>query len=202
MTRSQKEDAVMADGILNKMKRVIGLEDGLVDIDDTGDSYDDDFFDDEDSLRTDRRYGTDSSDDYHIQRDIRNNDFEQPRIDPNSKVISMQSVSSSAAAKTQPLKLLVTEPQSFNDCPKLVNSLRTRKPVIINVEHLEREVARKIFDFLSGATYAIDGKVQKISENIFVFAPANVEVLTSDEDQVENHSGQSASYSKEPQWNW
>ena len=45
-----------------------------------------------------------------------------------------------------------------------------------NLENLETDVARKIFDFLSGATYALNGNVQKIANNIFLFAPANVDI--------------------------
>ena len=77
---------------------------------------------------------------------------------------------------TNSLKLILIEPKSFDECSKLVDSLKARKPVIINLEKLETEVARKIFDFLSGATYALDGKVQKIANNIFIFTPDNVSV--------------------------
>jgi len=72
--------------------------------------------------------------------------------------------------------MVVIEPTEFNDSPKLVDSLKARKPVIINLENLETDVARKIFDFLSGATYALNGNVQKIANNIFVFTPENVEI--------------------------
>ena len=77
---------------------------------------------------------------------------------------------------TNSLKLILIEPKSFDECSKLVDSLKSRKPIIINLEKLETEVARKIFDFLSGATYALDGKVQKIANNIFIFTPDNVSV--------------------------
>ncbi len=73
-------------------------------------------------------------------------------------------------------KLLLINPKTFQDCPKLVDSLKSRRPVIVNLEQLETEVARQIFDFLSGATYALSGNVQKISSNIFVFAPPNVDI--------------------------
>lgn len=74
------------------------------------------------------------------------------------------------------LKLVVTEPTGFEESPRLVDSLKAHKPVIINLENLETDVARKIFDFLSGATYALNGNVQKVANNIFIFAPENVDV--------------------------
>ena len=83
---------------------------------------------------------------------------------------------SNTARLTNQFKMLVIEPHSFDESPKLVDSLKARKPVIINLENLETDTARKIFDFLSGATYALNGNVQKVANNIFVFAPENVNV--------------------------
>ncbi len=77
------------------------------------------------------------------------------------------------------MKLVVIEPAGFDESPRLVDSLKDNKPVIINLEKLDSETARKIFDFLSGATYALNGNVQKIANNIFVFAPENVDISSS-----------------------
>ena len=85
---------------------------------------------------------------------------------------------------TNAFKLVLIEPRSFDECPKLVDSLKSKKPVIINLEKLETEIARKIFDFLSGATYALDGNVQKVANNIFIFAPANVDITGGKQDQT------------------
>jgi cell division inhibitor SepF len=82
---------------------------------------------------------------------------------------------------TEQLHIVVIEPKSFNDCPKLVDSLKSKKPIIINLEKIEREVAKNIFNFLNGATYALGGNVQKIANNIFVFLPANVDVTSNTE---------------------
>jgi cell division inhibitor SepF len=99
------------------------------------------------------------------------------RGDSKEKFSSMQS------RTTNPFKLVVIEPQSFEECPKLVDSLKSRRPVIINLEKIESESARKIFDFLSGATYALNGNVQKVANNIFVFAPENVDITGSSENK-------------------
>ena len=80
---------------------------------------------------------------------------------------------------TAPFKLIVIEPKAFDECPRLVDNLKSKKPVIINLEKLESDTARKIFDFLSGATYALNGNVQKIANNIFVFAPENVDIAAN-----------------------
>jgi len=81
-------------------------------------------------------------------------------------------------------KLVLIEPKAFEECPKLVDSLKGRRPVIINLEKLETEIARKIFDFMSGATYALNGNVQKVANNIFIFAPENVDISASQEERT------------------
>ena len=81
---------------------------------------------------------------------------------------------------TAKFRIVVIEPKTFDECPKLVDSLKSHKPVIINLENIENDTARKIFDFLSGATYALNGNVQKIAQNIFVFLPENVDVQSAD----------------------
>ncbi len=91
--------------------------------------------------------------------------------------------------KTGALKLVIIEPKGFDECPKLVDNLKSRKPVIINLEKMESDTARKIFDFLSGATYALNGNVQKIANNIFVFAPENVDIAASVEHKGIDFSG-------------
>lgn len=73
-------------------------------------------------------------------------------------------------------KMLLIEPKSVDECRMLVDSLKGRRPVIVNLEKIETETARKIFDFLSGAVYALNGNVQKVSNNIFIFAPENVDI--------------------------
>lgn len=83
---------------------------------------------------------------------------------------------STSFTSTNAFKLVVIEPKGFDECPKLVDSLKGRRPVIINLEKVETETARKIFDFLSGATYALNGNVQKIANNIFIFAPQSVDI--------------------------
>lgn len=87
---------------------------------------------------------------------------------PQSKSYSMNG--------SGPFKMLVIEPKNFDECTKLVDNLKSRKPVIINLEQVETDLARKMFDFLSGATYALNGNVQRVTANIFIFAPANVDI--------------------------
>ncbi len=98
---------------------------------------------------------------------------------------SMSSMSSMSAPtpdakasinQAEPFKMVVIEPKNIDECRKLIDNLRQRKPVIINLENVETGLAHKMFDFLSGATYALSGTVQRISQNIYLFAPNNVNI--------------------------
>ena len=73
-------------------------------------------------------------------------------------------------------KMVVIEPKNIDECRKLIDNLRANKPVIINLEKVETDLARKMFDFLSGATYALQGNIQRINQNIYLFAPRNVNI--------------------------
>ena len=105
----------------------------------------------------------------------------------HSNVVPMQN--RTVKALTNAFKLVVIEPKGFDECSKLVDSLKSRKPIIVNLEKLDSDTARKIFDFLGGATYALNGNVQKVANNIFVFAPENVAISAEGDNKPYNFSG-------------
>lgn len=98
-----------------------------------------------------------------------------------------------SVANTSAFRLVLIEPKSFEECPKLVDCLKGRRPVIINLEKLETEVARKIFDFMSGATYALGGNVQKVANNIFIFAPENVDIAATQSNERSGFAAEESS---------
>lgn len=72
--------------------------------------------------------------------------------------------------------ITVHEPLSYDESPLIVDDLRDYKAVVLNFEQLDLEVKRQIFDFVSGALYALDGKMQKVNKDIFILAPYNVAI--------------------------
>lgn len=74
------------------------------------------------------------------------------------------------------MKVVIHQPTDFDETASIVDNLKNRKPVIINLENLDADLARKIFDFCSGALYALDGQIQKVSKGIFILAPSNVDI--------------------------
>ncbi|MBQ1353198.1 MAG: cell division protein SepF [Firmicutes bacterium] len=148
-------------GLLDKFKDLVGIED----IDE--DEYEEEV---QAAKKTERR-GTE------LAKSRNQSAFRSETRD--NKVLSMQQPQQNKQAASRysnAFKLVVIEPDSFDECPKLVDSLKARKPIIINLEKVESDTARKVFDFLSGATYALNGNVQKVAANIFVFAPENVDI--------------------------
>lgn len=87
---------------------------------------------------------------------------------------------------TAQLKLVVMQPESFEDARDIANHLKNKKPVVMNLESVERDVARRIVDFLSGAVYALDGNIQKVSNGIFLIAPYNVGIMGDFKDELRN----------------
>lgn len=76
-------------------------------------------------------------------------------------------------------KIVVVHPTKYEEATKLVDKLKDRKPVIVSFESAKTDQAQKIFSFLSGATYSLNGTVQRISENIYMFAASNVKIDVS-----------------------
>ena len=87
---------------------------------------------------------------------------------------------------TAQLKVVVMQPQTYDDAAEIVDHLKSKKPVIVNLEKLEKEIARKVVDFLSGAVYALDGNIQKVSNGIFLIAPYNVGIMGDFKDELRN----------------
>jgi len=87
-----------------------------------------------------------------------------------SKVVNMPQV--------QPVKMVITQPTSFDQSEEICGYLKERKSVIINLEYVNKDVARRIIDFMAGAVNALDGNMQKISNAIFLVAPANYDIAS------------------------
>ena len=72
--------------------------------------------------------------------------------------------------------ILVLEPQSFEEVQVFADNLVARRPVVLNFERCEKEVARRIVDFMSGVAYALGGTSQPLGGGIFLFAPPNFDI--------------------------
>lgn len=73
-------------------------------------------------------------------------------------------------------EVVVVEPHSFDEMPQVIQTLRERKSVVLNLNVMEPEEAQRAVDFVAGGTYAIDGHQERIGESIFLFTPNCVKV--------------------------
>lgn len=88
----------------------------------------------------------------------------------NNKVVSMPQT------QTNAIKMVISQPTSFEQSDEICSFLKEKKSVIVNLEYVNKDVARRIVDFISGGVYALDGYIQKVSNSIFLVAPSNYEI--------------------------
>ncbi len=84
-------------------------------------------------------------------------------------------MSNASAANKQ--EVVLFRPGSFNDTSKAADDLRNRKAVIVNMENVDKAMARRVVDFLSGCVYALDGDVKKIAQSAYLFCPHNMDIV-------------------------
>ena len=87
-------------------------------------------------------------------------------------------------------QLVLLRPESFNDAPAFATNLREKKAVVLNLEGVDKNLARRVVDFLSGCVYSLDGSVKKVSQATYMFCPRDMEVvgdLKALQGEVENY---------------
>jgi cell division inhibitor SepF len=83
-------------------------------------------------------------------------------------------------------KVVIIQPESFDDAQDICEHLKSKKPVVINLENMDKDNAQRVIDFLSGSVYALDGSIQKVSNGIFIIAPNNVDLMGDFKDELRN----------------
>ncbi len=87
------------------------------------------------------------------------------------------------------VRVVVMEPATFDSVQAIADNLKNRRPVIINLEHAEPELAKRVVDFVMGATYALNGSIQKVGKGIFLSVPSNIEIDGVLEEQLGDDKG-------------
>ena len=87
-------------------------------------------------------------------------------------------------------EVVLFHPANFNDTSTAADHLRNKKAVIVNMENVDKAMARRVVDFLSGCAYAVDGKVKKVAQSTYLFCPHNMDVVGD----LENLQGEAESY--------
>ena len=84
------------------------------------------------------------------------------------------------------MKMVIFKPSSYDETESVIDSLKANKPIVINLDEINPQVAQRILDFISGAVYAVNGDIRRAARNIFVVAPSNIEISSTglDDDSV------------------
>ena len=106
----------------------------------------------------------------------RNEDIENQEEDEDdrriwgrrSKVVNMP--------QTQQVKMVICQPTTFEQSEAICDLLKEKKSIIVNLEYVNKDIARRIVDVVSGAVHALDGNLQKVSNSIFLVAPYNYDI--------------------------
>ena len=88
---------------------------------------------------------------------------------------------------TTQLKVVLVKPERFEDASTIADHLNNKRTVVLNLESTNKEVSRRLVDFLSGCAYALDGKIKKIAISTYLITPYNVDVVGDLVEELENN---------------
>lgn len=109
-----------------------------------------------------------------VRRITRYPDLE--RIDRAARTSRTSSATSLRSVAPPQAKVHIVEPASFNDAQEIGDKYKANIPVIINLQLSDADLSKRLIDFASGLTYALDGGIEKIADKVFLLTPSNVEV--------------------------
>ena len=149
-------------GLMDELKKIIHP------YDDEDYDYEDDF--EEPVKESSRSLFDDRKDD---RREDRRSE------DRHNKVVNIH-------ATTQ-LKVVLVKPERFENASEIADHLKEKRTVVLNLESTNKDVARRLVDFLSGCAYALDGKIKKIAISTYIITPYNVDIVGDLIDELENN---------------
>lgn len=88
---------------------------------------------------------------------------------------------------TTQLQVVLVKPEKFQDAAAIADHLRDKRTVVLNLESANKDVARRMVDFLSGAAYAQEGKIKKVAVATYIITPYNVDIIGDLIDELENN---------------
>lgn len=105
-------------------------------------------------------------------------EYEEPKAQPSPKVRSFRS----REQEPQPvpasnIKVVLTKPESFEDGRAVADHLNAKRTVVLNLEGANREISRRLIDFLSGVAYANEGQLQRVANCTYIITPRSVDVM-------------------------
>ena len=115
----------------------------------------------------------DEKDEYDVE-EVENEEEEQDQEE--RKLWGRKSGKVVSRPQVQQVKMVISQPTTFEQAATICDLLKQKKSVIVNLEYVNKDVARRIIDVVSGAVHALDGHMQKISNSIVLIAPFNYDI--------------------------
>lgn len=103
----------------------------------------------------------------------------RPAVKKDNKVMSIHT--------TTAVQVVLSKPERFEQAAEIADHLREKRTVVMNLETTNKDVARRLVDFLSGVAYANDGKIKKVAINTYIITPYNVDIMGDLIDELENN---------------
>ena len=138
--------------------------------------YDDEDYDYEEEEELDEAERTDARPSFDDRRDDRREERRDDRR--SSKVVNIHA--------TAALKVVLVKPERFENASEIADHLREKRTVVLNLESTNKDVARRLLDFLSGVAYAGEGKIKKVSANTYIITPYSVDIMGDLIDELES----------------
>ena len=158
-------------GLLDKFKEIITEND-----DDFDDYYDDD----------NRDYGLAAPERAERQERPRHERAPKPERQERPRSRGRDDKVVNIHTTTQ-LQVVLVKPERFENASEIADHLREKRTVVMNLESTNKDVARRLIDFLSGVAYAGDGKIKKVAANTYIITPYSVDIMGDLIDELENN---------------
>ena len=152
-------------GLMDELKKIIH-------------PYDDEDYDYEDDFEEPAKESRSLFDDRKEERREERRD-ERRSEDRHNKVVNIH-------ATTQ-LKAVLVKPERFENASEIADHLKEKRTVVLNLESTNKDVARRLIDFLSGVAYAGEGKIKKVAANTYIITPYSVDIMGDLIDELENN---------------
>ena len=135
-------------------------------------------YDDEDYDYEDEELEQPEKNDSRSIFDDRREERRQPE-ERHNKVVNIHA--------TAALKVVLVKPERFENASEIADHLREKRTVVLNLESTNKEVSRRLVDFLSGVAYANNGQIKRVANSTFIITPYNVDIMGDLLDELENN---------------
>lgn len=130
----------------------------------------------------------DDEDDYEdesfVQPEPKKSPFDDRKEDRRAEDRHNKVVNIHATAQ---LKVVLVKPERFENASEIADHLREKRTVVLNLESTNKDIARRLVDFLSGVAYAGEGKIKKVAANTYIITPYSVDIMGDLIDELENN---------------